>query len=131
MTTQGLPPTLFGFVRGALVVVGFSPLWVVPARSMPVLAWLAEALDCWFGIQCHRDPGRTLELAGLEIAVCARCMGIYLGLGLGGLLARPRLSPGGVRLWMWLAVSLMVIDMGTELLGLRPPVAVLRGLTGA
>ncbi len=131
MTAGGSPPRLDTVARVVLVVIGLSPLWVIPARSSPGLGWLAAGLDAWFGSQCHRAPGRMLGIDGLEGAVCARCLGIYLGLGLGGLAARPRLSARIVRFWMTSALGLMALDIGTELLALRSPNPLLRVFSGA
>lgn len=36
---------------------------------------------------CHQLPERTLHLDGEAMAVCSRCAGIYLGVGVGALVA--------------------------------------------
>lgn len=118
------------WARLALVAIGFAPLWVVSVRSVPNLSWLAEPLDWWFSVQCHRAPSRSLDSVGCGVTVCARCMGVYSGLAFGALFGRPRLGARAVRLWMCGAIALMALEMGTELLALRPPNATLRGLTG-
>ena len=97
---------------------------------MPGLGGVASLLDRWFAFQCERDPARTLELGGALLPVCVRCLGIYLGLGLGALVLRPRLKVWPLRLWVGVASVLMLADVGSEYLGLRPAWAPLRLLTG-
>jgi uncharacterized membrane protein len=73
---------------------------------------------------------RSLVLGGEPLPVCTRCLGIYLGLGLGALLLRPRLRVGPFRIWLLVGALLMLADVGSELLGLRPAWAPLRLLSG-
>ena len=111
--------------RGVLLLVGVSPF--LPALFTHVGAGSAAALlDGWFRFQCERDPVRMLGVG----AVCARCLGLYVGLGAGALLLRPRL--GGRRLELWLAVAVvaMLLDVASEALGWRPAWAPLRLATG-
>jgi uncharacterized membrane protein len=115
--------------RAALIVVGLAPLWTAWARDLPVLGTLASPFEAWFAFQCERDPARTLAWFP-ALAVCSRCLGIYLGLGFGAVLLRPRLSPAGLRLWIAVAAVIMLLDVTSELLGLRPAVSLLRSATG-
>jgi uncharacterized membrane protein len=85
-----------------------------------------RALDAWFAFQCHRDEVRSLAFG----AVCTRCLGIYVGLALGALVLRPRLAPKRHLLWICVAASVLVLDVLSESLGLRPPSAPLRFATG-
>ncbi len=117
--------------RGLLVAVAalpFLPRWLGP---VPALAPLSELVLRWFSFQCQRDPARALLIHGQLLPVCARCSGVYWGIGLGALLLRPRLAPRGLRLWLALAASLMLLDVCSELLALRPAWAPLRVLSGA
>jgi uncharacterized membrane protein len=54
------------------------------ALSPPVLspAWRAAVMHA-FSPVCHQIPVRSPVLGGVQIAVCDRCTGIYLGLVLG------------------------------------------------
>lgn len=117
-------------VRGLLLLVGSSPLWVPLARMVPELGWLTEVFEAWFALQCHLNGQRGLDSFGLGLAVCARCSGIYLGLALGALLVRPRLAPAVVRIWVLSAATLMLLDVSSEALGLRPSCAWGRLATG-
>lgn len=121
-----LAPTL----QAALVVVGAAPFWVPPLEHSAGFAWLARPLEAWFALHCHREAGRTLMLAGLALPVCVRCTGIYVGLALGALIARPPLPPLYVRLWVALAALIMILDVLTEMLHMRPAWVPLRAFTG-
>jgi len=64
------------------------------------------------------------------LAVCARCSGIYFGLGLGAVLRRPRLSPRALRAWVIVGASLMLLDVALEEQGMHGGWPILRLLTG-
>jgi len=115
-------------VAARALLVGFGLVPFLPpllARVGP-LAGAARALDAWFAFQCERDPARMLGVG----AVCARCLGIYAGLGLGALVARPRWRSPWLELWLGAGVLAMLADVGSEALGWRPAWAPLRVLTG-
>ena len=112
--------------RAALVLAAPLPFFPAMVDGLPVLGGLGHALDAWFGYQCERDPSRMLEVG----SVCARCVGIYVGLGLGALFARPRLSLRAVRVAIAAGLLLLTLDILSEMLGLRPAWALLRVLAG-
>ena len=63
-----------------------------------------------FALVCHQRPDRSLVLLGGTVAVCARCLGIYLGVALGALVRvahqfamRLFLAVGVINLIDWLA----------------------------
>ncbi len=116
--------------RAVLVFIGVSPFIPHLVEGVPVLGSVGAALDAWFSFQCQRDPARTLHFLGRLLPVCARCLGIYLGLGLGAIVLRPKLGVWPLRIWVGLAALLMLLDVATESLGMRPPFAPLRLLTG-
>lgn len=111
-------------VRALLVAAGASPF--LPPLLEHMAPGVAGALDAWFRFQCERDPARMLGVG----AVCARCLGLYAGLGAGALVARPRLTTTRLELWLAAAALAMLLDVGTEWLGWRPPSAGLRLATG-
>jgi len=43
----------------------------------------AAFLYACFAPICHQNPARSLHLWGFPLAVCSRCLGIYLGFGAG------------------------------------------------
>jgi uncharacterized membrane protein len=57
----------------------------VPLLSVhvPVLGF---ALQRGFALVCHQQPERSFFFFGASVAVCARCLGIYLGATIGLLL---------------------------------------------
>lgn len=118
------------FGIAALVVVGALPFVPLAVHTWPALAPLGHVLDAWFTLQCERDAQRTLTCGGVPLAVCARCSGIYFGVGLGGLLRRPALSPQRLRSWVGLAALAMLADVALERAGLHGPWTLLRLSTG-
>lgn len=117
-------------MRALLIFVGISPFIPHLVEGVPVLGSIGAALDAWFSFQCQRDPARTLHFMGRLMPVCARCLGIYLGLGLGAVVLRPKLGVWPLRIWVGVAALAMLLDVGTEALGMRPPFAPLRVFTG-
>jgi uncharacterized membrane protein len=106
------------------------------------LAALAPLLDVWglerpasivyrgYGLLCHQKPERSFWLAGQQMALCARDIGLLGGLALGGAIAalwtRIRLPVW----WAILCVLPLAIDGGTQLLGLRESTNMVRVTTG-
>ena len=118
-------------VRVLLIAIGLSPWLPALASLLPGLEPLASLLESWFGLQCHRDPSRALTFGSVQLPVCARCFGIYAGLGWGALVLCPRLEPKYLRLWLVSSVVVMLLDVATELLEMRPAWPALRVVTGA
>lgn len=111
---------------------GFGLLPFVPVlfAGVPLLDSVARAVESWFAFQCHREAARSMYVFGHVLPVCARCSGIYFGFGLGALVAWPRLAPRSLRLWVGLAALAMLLDVASELAGLRAEWMPLRLLTG-
>ena len=135
MTTPApAPPTdRRGFawgVRAVLILDGVGPFVPPLVTGIPGLELGGRLLEAWFGFQCHRDPARSLALLGHALPVCARCLGIYSGLGLGGLVAWPRLRAAALRIWVLGAALVMVLDVLAEGLGLHPEWRAVRIVTG-
>ena len=51
---------------------------------------LAVAIFWFFSPVCHQDPARSFWILGAPVAVCARCLGIYLGAAVGAWIPAPR-----------------------------------------
>jgi uncharacterized membrane protein len=113
-----------------LPALGVLPLLPVVSAALPTLTLFEGVASTWFNLHCHRDPARTLQLFGVPLAACARCSGIYFGLGLGALLRRPSLTPGQLRLWVLGAALLMMLDVLVEARGLHGSWAGLRLCSG-
>lgn len=59
---------------------------------MEILNWIG-ALAHWFGSAvCHQWPTHSYFIAGVELPLCARCTGMYLG-GLASMLYHARVNP--------------------------------------
>lgn len=106
--------------RGLLLLVGLSP-WLLPlARAKLGLGDVGVALDLVFFTMCHRRAARTLVFEGVAMPLCSRCAGIFLGVAVAALIARPIVP---MYTWRWAftaACALMLIDVLTQDLGLHP-----------
>jgi uncharacterized membrane protein len=113
-------------VRALFIFGGIAPFLPALVEGLPGLDAVGRLLDAWFSFQCHRDEARALVTS----AVCARCLGIYVGLALGALVVRPRLPPFKHLAWLAVSAAVLVADVLTEALGWRPAWAPLRLVTG-
>ncbi|MGE5138057.1 MAG: DUF2085 domain-containing protein [Rudaea sp.] len=106
---------------------------------------LIIALAHWFGSAvCHQWPSHSYFVAGVELPLCARCTGLYLGglLTLAYLGLRHPRAVGLPRLWMLAAMVLFFLawagdgvnsflaSFPTPLPHLYPPQNILRATTG-
>jgi len=78
-----------------LVISGFPAVLGAAALAAPVLSALgytlvAFAILQFFSLVCHQDPARSFWIAGAPVAVCTRCLGIYLGGVAGAWITLPR-----------------------------------------
>ena len=74
------------------------------------------ALQRGFALVCHQRPERSFWIFGGPIAVCARCLGIYLGAAIGLLIKTSR----SIALRLLIAAALInALDAATELAGLH------------
>ena len=92
------------------------------AASHPLAALLIRDV---FSRLCHQDPSRSFVLEGSPVAVCVRCLGIYWGAALAGMLClgkAPRL--------LGIAVLLNGIDVGTGMLHWHGNLPLVRFLLG-
>ena len=55
-----------------------APYFSAGGYSLSVLA-----IFWFFSPVCHQDPARSFWILGAPVAVCARCLGIYLGAAVG------------------------------------------------
>lgn len=85
------------------------------------------ALERGFAIVCHQRPDRSFWIFGAEMAVCSRCLGIYLGAAVGLLFRTSRRM--ALRLLI-AAAALNLLDGMTELAGLHGNWLVVRFVFG-
>jgi uncharacterized membrane protein len=88
----------------------------------------ALAIVAFFSKLCHQRAERTLYLLGAPTAVCLRCLGIYAGAALGGLL---QLSRKTALRWLSAALIVNIVDVAAESIGLHGNLPLLRLLIGA
>ena len=92
----------------AIFALAMTPLAApLLAPSHPVIALLIRS---FFSRLCHQDPGRSFVVDGSPIAVCVRCLGIYWGAALGGLLGIDRVI---ARRLLAIALVLNLLDVAT------------------
>ncbi len=99
-----VPVTLSGAVLGVpyFLTHGFGPVGV--------------ALQHGFALVCHQRPERSFRIFGAPVAVCARCLGIYLGAAIGLLIGTKR----SIAMRLLIAATMINgLDAVTELVGLH------------
>jgi uncharacterized membrane protein len=77
-------------VRSATTVRVATPVVPLTLAALAIAAPLLStsplvslAIRKFFSIVCHQDPARSFSIHGAPVAVCVRCLGIYLGAALG------------------------------------------------
>lgn len=91
------------------------------AMSVPLLLshgffLIGLVFERGFALVCHQRPKRSLWIFGGSVAICSRCLGIYLGATLGLLFRTARTI--AVRVLI-AATALNLLDAATELAGLH------------
>lgn len=119
--------TAFALLAGGLALAALSaPL--LGAAGHPVAYF---ALHGIFSRICHQEPQRSFMIDGFAVAVCARCLGIYLGAAAGCLASFWRtLRPDFAINFFWASVAANVLDVGAEMLHLHGNMPVMRLLFG-
>ncbi len=82
---------------------------------------------------CHQRPERSFHLAGVQLPVCARCLGLYLSGAAGALVAmsgrRRAEMPRAPRILFALAAIPTALTFAVELAGLAHPSNTLRAVS--
>lgn len=104
----------------ALLAVVLATAWIALLVSAPLLPGGAGAILYGLGsLICHQIPERSFYLAGFQLPVCARCLGIYVGAACGAAFVLMRLGalanllPTTSARWRWLAVAAAAPTMVT------------------
>ena len=86
-----------------------------------------------FRFLCHQKPERSFFLQGRQVPLCERCLALYLGIWLGGVIfVLSRRKSGTSQLWVPIAAWIPLFADGiTQWLGFRESNAILRVWTGA
>jgi uncharacterized membrane protein len=119
----------------AVAAVGWFALVVMAPVLPPLLAAVVYAAG---GFVCHQLPARSFHWHGAQLAVCARCTGIYLGACSAALLAP--LPASAFAAWVesrarvaWLlgaAAMPTVVTVAAEWAGWWRPSGITRAVTG-
>jgi len=109
-------PTEARVKRWALFPLTLAAIACAVPRLLSHSPELGLALQRGFALVCHQQAERSFALVGGAVAVCARCLGIYLGAALGLLLRVPRVI--AVR-WLTATVAISLIDWAAEIAGLH------------
>lgn len=95
-------------LAGGLVTLSALPPW------LPV--WAQTVVMEAFAPVCHQLPERSMHMSGTALAVCDRCLGIYIGAGAGAVVARmaagfeAHASP-------WVVLGIGIVPAGVDWLG--------------
>jgi uncharacterized membrane protein len=108
-------------------------IWLAPYLRSRASPWSSLAY-AFYSPVCHQVPGRSFSCFGQPLAVCARCLGIYLGflVGLGlfpFLRRRGSLSLPPARVF-FLVSGPIVLDTAGNFLGLWSTPGSIRLATG-
>ncbi len=123
--------TLLALVSGAWAVV------VIAAPVMP--GWFAAIVYALAGKVCHQLPGRSFHFEGHQLAVCARCTGIYAAAAavFGWLSVRTSvlrdplpMTPRGAVSWLGAGVLPTLVTLGVEVLDVAPATNAVRAVAG-
>jgi uncharacterized membrane protein len=118
----------------APAAAAFVSAWVAVVVAAPRLpATIAASIYAIGALICHQRPERSFHLAGAQLPVCARCLGIYAGAAAGLIAA----SGGRVSAARRPAVTILlatlptIITLVVEWAGLSNPGNAMRAAAGA
>jgi uncharacterized membrane protein len=118
---------------GALLLTGL--IAGAPLASANGFTALSFAIYQAFSYVCHQLPERSFFIAGHQLAVCARCTGVYLGFS-GAVISYPLITSLNrtqvpKRKWLFVAAVPLAIDFGLGLTGIWENTHWSRFATGA
>ncbi|MGN8224950.1 DUF2085 domain-containing protein [Gracilimonas sp. BCB1] len=122
----GLLPTLTFLFLAALGPGLFE------TSATTVTSWQFAVFD----VLCHQDPFRSFSISGIQMAVCARCLGIYAALLMGWILlpVYAYLEKGKSKIekgWLIAAILLNLADVLGNYFGLWTNTLISRFILGA
>ena len=108
-------------------LVLFALLAAVIAAPLLAEASSGAAIPLYaaFSWICHQRPQRTWLVGGYPLAVCVRCLGLYVG-ALGGAVAGPRFS----KPLFWVSAAALGVEWLIEASGWAGPPALVRFAVG-
>jgi len=100
-----------------VAAVVFAPIAI--ASPVPAIARAALIVYGAGGLVCHQRPERSFQIGGRQLAVCARCTGLYVSALASGLLALifgvASMSPSRARVWLGAAALPTLLTVALEL----------------
>jgi uncharacterized membrane protein len=125
-----MEPQMERVKRNAVIAVGLSSLAVlILAATTPVFGWVFP--HAVLGMACHQEPARCLSVAGLPMALCARCTAIFAGLFICSALTFVSAPTRRLALRLLLfAGCLTALDVLAEWMGLYANAVMVRLVTG-
>src|SRR5258708_33272180 len=119
----------------AIALAILSLIVAAPATQAYGHPVIASSIYKAFSFVCHQIPERSFHLAGHQLAVCARCTGLYVGFAVGALLyplARSlQRTDTPARFWLMLAILPLLIDFALGYFSIWENTHLSRFLTGA
>ena len=111
--------------RAALALTLAASLWTLvlvtapAALSHPSLTLPATMVYAAASRICHQRPERSFHVAGAQVPVCGRCLGLYVSSAFGALLAwaSRRRAEGSVRVVLAVAAVPTAVTWGLEAVG--------------
>jgi uncharacterized membrane protein len=108
-----------------------AAVWLIGLIAAPFLPVPVSAAIYTIGaLVCHQRPDRSFDIAGLQLPVCARCLGLYGGAAVGawaapflGRIRRPRML-------VIVATLPALTSLIVEWIGLYRPSNAIRAVTG-
>lgn len=123
------------------VILVFAIIWCLSALAAPlfisyggVISKLSLFTYSFFSTTCHQEEARSFIITGNQVAVCSRCLVIYLSFTLGTIvypfvrnLGKTQMPP----LWILLsAAGIMFLDAVAGLIGFYENSFLTRSITG-
>jgi len=104
------------------------------ASRKPALVAAAMLVYQGAGLICHQRPERSFHVAGVQLPVCGRCLGLYLSGAIGALaawLASRNITPRETRLVLVLAAIPTALTVSLEFFGVLHPTNLVRAVSAA
>src|ERR1044071_956083 len=134
-TQRSRVPLLFWLACVAIALGVISLIIGAPLAAASNHQQLAVAIYHSFKTLCHQIPERSFFIAGHQLAVCARCTGLYVGftlvLCLYPLIRSLHSTDVPNVKWLFLAAALLGIDFSLTFFGIWENTHTSRLLTGA
>lgn len=105
------------------VTILFAAPYAIASGNPPLVA-AATFVYQGAGLICHQRPERSFHIAGVQLPVCGRCLGLYLSGAIGALAAwfgALTVAPRETRLLLVVAAVPTAVTVSLEFLGLIHP----------